>query len=357
MRASPSVLSLIVFVAGCTTAAGPVTTVPVATTQSPNSTVAPSTEATTSTTTTAVPGTTKAPSPELALYAVAEERSQRIALFMETNAPGCADEQRAPCGPFELSARIDLPHRPHNMTAAGPVLWVTHPSAGMVTRIDLTGISMVTQPLGNEPHDVKLSPEADLLYVADEDGRVLIVADPATLVELDRVELPAKPHDLAVDAVGGVWITLIGDDRLARFRSGTLELLSTGRSPHDLIVSSDDRVWFSNWNSDVLSVYDPITGSVERAPAGVVEPHHFALDADGGIWVSDNGGAAVVEFGDGRPTTIPVGPVPHHIALGDDIAIVAVSGSGQAVFIDGSGVIGRFDLSEGLHGAAVARLP
>lgn len=250
-----------------------------------------------------------------------------------------------------------MPYSPHNMTAAGSVLWITHPSAGRVTRIDLSGISMVTQQLGDEPHDVKLSPEGRLLYVADEDGRALIVADPDTLLELDRIELPAKPHDLAVDAAGSVWITLIGDDRLGRIQSGTVELLPTGRSPHDLIAASDGRVWFSNWNSDVLSVYDPITGSVEEAAAGVVEPHHFALGAGGGVWVSDNGGSAVVGFAQGRPTTIPVGPVPHHIAFGDDLAIVAVSGSGQAVFFDGSGVIARFDLSEGLHGAAVARLP
>ncbi|MCZ6461312.1 MAG: hypothetical protein O6705_03640, partial [Actinobacteria bacterium] len=110
------------------------------------------------------------------------------------------------------------------------------PIGGKVTRIELTGISMVTQPLANQPHNVKLSPEGHLLYMADQDGRALIVADPATLEELNRVELPAKPHDLAVDAVGSVWITLIGEDRFGRFQSGTMKPLATGRSPHDLIA-------------------------------------------------------------------------------------------------------------------------
>ena len=151
------------------------------------------------------------------------------------------------------------------MTAAGPVLWVTQPSAGSVTRIDLTGISGVTRSLGDEPHDVELSPGGDLLYVADEDGRALIVADPNTLEELSRVELPRKPHDLSVDTLGTVWFTLIGDDRLGRFRSGTVELLPTGASPHDLHAAADGLVWFSNWNSAELSVYDPVSGSVEEA--------------------------------------------------------------------------------------------
>jgi streptogramin lyase len=306
---------------------------------------------------TGVASTATVPSGSNALYVVAEERSRRLAVFAETTARRCGADEPAPCGPFELSATIDLSYPPHNMTAAGPILWVTHPSAGAVTRIDLTGITVVTQPLGIEPHDVKLSPERDLLYVADEDGRALLIADAATLRELNRVELPANPHDLAVGIDGTVWITLVGDDRLGRFQPGSLELLPTGRSPHDLLASPDGRVWFSNWNSDELSVYDPVTGSVEEAPAGVVEPHHFAFDASGAIWVSDNGGSAVVGFVEGGPITVAVGPVPHHIAFGPAAGVVAVSGSGQAVFIDRSGVIGRIDLSVGLHGAAVALSP
>ena len=81
--------------------------------------------------------------------------------------------------------------------------------------------------------------------------------------------------------MGSVWTTLIGEDRFGRFQSGTMELLSAGRSPHDLIAASDGRIWISNWDSDVPSVYDPITGSVEEAAAGVVEPHHSAVGAGG----------------------------------------------------------------------------
>ncbi|MCZ6630093.1 MAG: hypothetical protein O7D28_01960 [Actinobacteria bacterium] len=44
-----------------------------------------------------------------ATYTVAQDRSRRLALFTETNAPQCASEERAPYGPFELSATIDLP--------------------------------------------------------------------------------------------------------------------------------------------------------------------------------------------------------------------------------------------------------
>ncbi len=143
--------------------------------------------------------------------------------------------------------------------------------------------------------------------------------------------------------MGSVWTTLIGEDRFGRFQSETMELLSGGRSPHDLIAASDGRIEFSNWDSDVAP-------SMTQSP----DPWRRQLP----VWwsrttppsvrgrylgVGQHGGSAVVGFVDGRPTTVPVGPVPHHIAFGDDIAIMAVSGPGQAVF-DGSGVIGRFDL-------------
>lgn len=301
--------------------------------------------------------TTSEASGGLVLYVVAEERSQRLAVVIETGGPPCQPNEPAPCGPFEPTASIDLPYSPHNLMAAGSVVWVTHPSAGRVSRVDLSGVTVLTQRVGLEPHDLKLSPEGDLLYVADEEGRALLMLDPDTLEEIRHVELPARPHDLSVDASGTVWITLIGDSRLGAFARESLQLLPTDGAPHDLLAAPDGRVWFSNWNSDELYVYDPPTASVEEAPAGVVEPHHFAVDMRGDIWVSDNGGSAVVGFVDGGPLSITVGPVPHHIAFGSTAGVAAVSGSGEAVFFDRNGVIGRVPLSIGLHGVAVAILP
>ena len=290
-------------------------------------------------------------------YVVAEERSRRLAVFSAADGAPCAEGDVAPCGPFELTASIELPAQPHNLAAAGPVVYATHPSAGTISRVDVEAATVLTQHVGVEPHDVKTSPVGEVLYVADEDGRALLLIDPATLDEIDRVDLPAKPHDLAVGPAGEVWITLIGEDRLGVYRGGDVDYAQSGGSPHDLIVAPEGSVWFSNWDSHELLVFDPETGRSQLAPAAVVEPHHFALDSNDAIWVTDNGGSTVVGFVDGDPRSIEVGSVPHHIAFGPDAGVVAVSGSGEAVFIDGTEVIGRVPLTTGLHGAAVVILP
>jgi hypothetical protein len=354
MRPLFAAVFLIALLAACTTPTTPATTTGAAegtTSGDPTTTV---NEAFPSpTTTVGSPGTTTTTTPTAALFVVAEERMGRLTVLEETGGRPCGADEPAPCGPVEILTSIDLQYRPHNMTSAGAILWVTHPSEGRVTRIDLVDLTVVSQPLGVEPHDVKASNAGDILYVADEEGRAIILADPDTLEELGRIRTPARPHDLAVDSDGTVWLTLIGDDRLGWLRDGNLELFPTGRAPHDLLPTPDGRIWFSNWNSAELATFDPATGVTIEAPSGVTEPQHFAIDSAGDIWVSDIGDSSVVSFVEDGPTTITVGLAPHHLVFGSGIGVVAVSGSGQAVFVDQNGVVGRIDLTTGLHGVAV----
>lgn len=293
--------------------------------------------------------TTQGPSEVFEYAVIAEENSRRLALI-EPEAE-CAEEicQLVPV------ATIGLEQRPHNLASAGPVVFATHPAAGSISRTDVTDGSVVTAAVGEEPHDVKYDSETGLLYVADEAGRALLRLDPASLEIVGTVEVPGRAHDLAISN-GDVWVTLIGSDALARVRDDQVELFPTGSSPHDLIVDRTGMIWFSNWNSETLNVLDPRTGATVVAPAGVSEPHHFALDRDGSVWVSDNGGSSVVGFSSDAPVTVEVGPVPHHLLFVRGILVVAVSGGGEAVFIEGDEVVGLAELSTGLHGVTKVSL-
>lgn len=342
-------VALAVVTAACTAAEEPAasTTVPAASTTSP--TRATTTVATAPATTTTEVTPTTAP-PVFRYAVVAEERARRLAVLDPTEA--CLDAVD-PCR-LEVLSTVALPARPHNLAAHGSIVYATHPGAGTMSRVDIGSGAVVTAAMGREPHDVKYSPAADVLYVADEAGRSLLTVDPDTLEVIDTLDLPARPHDLAV-AGDVVWVTLIGRDALARVTGGDYELVTTGGSPHDLIVDGDGLIWFSNWNSDVLNVFDPADGSTVVAPAGVVEPHHFAIDPGGTVWVSDNGGSGIVGFSS-PPVAVAVGPVPHHLAFAGETAVVAVSGSGEAVFVREGRVAGRSQLSSGLHGVAIVAL-
>lgn len=335
----------------------------VATACSPGARVAPTTDTVAPNPTTAVPAappstttfptvtTTTVPAPTVstpetstpAVFAyavVAEERARRLAVV-------------DPAEPTGVVMSVELPLRPHNLTGFGPVVYATHPDSGAISRVDLSTGEVITASVGVEPHDVKMG--ADVLYVADEDGGALLVVDPTSLAVRRIIPMPGRPHDLYL--ADGIWVTLVGLDRLARVTGDRVAEVGTGGSPHDLVVDDRGRVWFSNWGSAGLDVYDPSSDSTAPAPAGVVEPHHFASGPDGTVWVSDNGGSSVVGFTDVGTVSVEVGSTPHHLAFVGDLMVVAVSGSGEAVLVGEGTVRARIPLSRGLHGVAVVELP
>ena len=294
--------------------------------------------------------TTEATAQAFAYAIVAEERRQQLAI-LDPSDP-CLSQDN-PCSLTPLFA-VELPASPHNLTAQGSVVFATHPGAGAISRVDIATREVTTAAAGVEPHDVKFSTADALLYVTDEQGQKLLKLDPNTLDTVGVHDLPAQPHDMAI-AGEAIWITMIGTDELGKITGGNLELFPTGKRPHDLIVATGGLVWFSNWGSAELSVFDPNDGTIVPAPAGVVEPHHFAIGPAGEVWVSDNGGSAIVRFGT-PPTSVDVGPVPHHLAVTGDIVVVAVSGLGQAVFVRNDAIVGTATLTRGLHGVAIVHL-
>lgn len=345
-RYAGAVLALLVVTAACTDSG---TSLPTTTT----STAAPPPVPTTTSTTAAAAPTTTEPPPESITYLVVAEESDRRLAVIESLAAGerCEENEPGPCGRFALVERFDLPHPPHNLAAEGSVVLATHWRAGAVSRLDLATGEVLTVSVGMEPHDVKIAD--GIAYVADDAGRALLQVDLETLAVVDQVSLPYRPHDLYV-AGDAIWVTMLGTDRFAVVADGQVDLVPTGRTPHDLLVT-EEGVWFSNWGSHELNILNPVTGEVERAPAGVVEPHHFAVDADGVVWVSDNGGDSVVAFG-AETLSVVVGRNPHHLAPFGTAMAVAVSGTGEAVFIEGGRVVGRVPLSTGLHGVAVVSM-
>jgi len=294
-----------------------------------------------------------------AFVAIAAERAGRVELLGERRTACAGTEPPAGCrsgsGPLVRVRSYRVPAGPHNMAAHGSVVIVTHPRGGQVTRIDVSTGEVRSTAAGTAPHDVKFAGDGRRAFVADEAGRRVLVLDPDTLETRRTLPMPGRPHDLIVDG-DDLWVTLVGRTDLARVRGSEVRLFPTGMRSHDLLRDGNGRLWFSNWNSRALGIFDPASGKTARAPPGVAEPHHFALAADGTVWVSDNGGASVVGFRPGGGTArIDVGAAPHHMAFLDGRLVVAVSGSGEAVVVEAGNVVERLTLSRGLHGAAAVQ--
>ncbi|MFV1999656.1 MAG: hypothetical protein ACC654_04750 [Acidimicrobiia bacterium] len=305
-----------------------------------------------STTSTEAPAQTVPEVPELFRYAViAEKTARRLAIVGVV--PNCSADGSV-CDLVPV-ASFDLPARPHNIASLGSAVYATHPSSGSLSRVDVITGDVLTVKVGSEPHDVKYDATTGVIVVADEAGRRLLKVDPDTLEVVGTVDLPGEPHDFTI-ANGAMWVTLIGRSELVRVVDGQVDILAAGGSPHDLIVDGTGAIWYSNWGSNRLNIFDPATGITPEAPAGVGEPQHFAIAPDGAVWISDIAAGAIVGFTSERPQIVPVGDAPHHLAFIGDTVVVAVSGSGEAVFVRDGQIVARSQLTTGLHGVAVVEL-
>lgn len=353
MRFTLFLFAAALLVAGCTTSPAPPTTSQQIVDSTTSSLVGTTTTETPTapTTSVATTSTVAEPAPVFEYAVVAEKNARRLSVIDPTSE--CVGSASG-CDLIPVLV-IDLPKRPHNLTSVGSVVFATHPDARSMSRVDIETGEVLTKRVGREPHDVKYDELSGMLMVADESGRALLIVDPNTLDVVETIDLPGQAHDLVVQGQT-VWITLIGRSELVRVVNGVIYVLPANGSPHDLMVDPLGRVYYSNWGSNRLNIFVPDTGASPEAPSGVGEPQHFALSPRGVVWVSDIGAGAIVGFASTEPEVVDVGPSPHHLAFIGDTIVVAVSGSGEAVFVRDGEVVARSQLTKGLHGVAIVQL-
>ncbi|MDX1487552.1 MAG: NHL repeat-containing protein [Acidiferrobacterales bacterium] len=160
-----------------------------------------------------------------------------------------------------------------------------------------------------KPHDIVLSPNGKLLYVADNDNDRIAVLDAQTLKELGifaKGEVSA-PHDVVFDAQGRLLVADTGNSRIAIYEvdgaRGRLvgSLQGRIRRPEGVAVHKDGRVFATGAASDNLVVYrdGKITGEVD----GFAAPHDVEIDLSGNIWVADAANDRMVRLNDNLEIT------------------------------------------------------
>ncbi|MEE9129716.1 MAG: NHL repeat-containing protein [Phycisphaerales bacterium] len=155
-----------------------------------------------------------------------------------------------------------------------------------------------------KPHDIVLSPDGSLLYVADNDNDRIAVMDARTLNELGvfaQGEVSA-PHDVVFDAQGRLLVADTGNSRIAIYEvdraSGRLvgSLQGRIRRPEGVAVHTDGRVFATGAASNNLVVYRD--GKVIGEVGGFAAPHDVEFDPAGNIWVADTANDRMVRLND-----------------------------------------------------------
>ncbi len=155
-----------------------------------------------------------------------------------------------------------------------------------------------------KPHDIVLSPDGKLLYVADNDNDRIAVLDAQSLKELgifaqDEV---SAPHDVVFDSQGRLLVADTGNSRIAIYEvdgtKGRLvgSLQGRIRRPEGVAVHQDGRVFATGAASNNLVVYRD--GKVIGEVGGFAAPHDVELDPAGNIWVADAAHDRMVRLND-----------------------------------------------------------
>lgn len=135
---------------------------------------------------------------------------------------------------------------------------VTAEGAGVLTVVARGVPKSVKLP--GRPHNLALSPDGKQAWVTDassskvwavsahEDDALLEVFDAERLTPLGRLNLPVRPHNVAVSPDGrAAWLTTLAAGRLLVVELETIQLLGqvdVKGSPHDLAFTPDGReVW------------------------------------------------------------------------------------------------------------------
>lgn len=155
-----------------------------------------------------------------------------------------------------------------------------------------------------KPHDIVLSPDGKLLYVADNDNDRIAVLDARTLKELGafaKGEVSA-PHDVVFDAQGRLLVADTGNSRIAIYEVDTASGRLVGslqgriRRPEGVAVHKDGRVFATGAASNNLVVYRD--GKVIGEVGGFAAPHDVEFDPAGNIWVADAANDRMVRLND-----------------------------------------------------------
>jgi hypothetical protein len=133
---------------------------------------------------------------------------------------------------------------------------------------------------------------------------------------------------IGVSASGDVWIADGSDNQLlffpgGRFKDGRIVKVAGLKSPFDIVIDDQNRVWVANSSSDTVVRFpanDPSKVETFHAGIGV---RALALDSKGNVWVANNMDlktpqpmVVVIELLSGSRSTSPQLPVTGSIRFG-----------------------------------------
>lgn len=152
----------------------------------------------------------------------------------------------------------------------------------------------------SNPHDLKLSPDGQYLFVADSNNNRIAILNPDSLELVDSfgADHQAGTHDIDFDQSGNAYVADTHNNRVLIYQmTGTKasqigELSELIRGPEGVLVHPNGRIYVAGaWSHNVVAYQ---YGKVVAELGGLSSPHDLALDPDANIWLADAGNDRLV---------------------------------------------------------------
>jgi YVTN family beta-propeller protein len=229
--------------------------------------------------------------------------------------------------------------RPVGLVSMSSGVWVTNSFDRSVSFVSSERSSVDTiRGLGANPLSVAISPQPNLVWIADADGKAILRVSPETGQEVGSRILGGNGLTDIVYGAGAIWVTNSVDGTVWRIEP------TTGLRTHSInvgpalrgIAVGEGAVWATSEIGQTLSKIDAGSASVVSVTPVGRGPRAVAVGA-GAVWVANGFDATVsrVDPATGRvAATIPVGDGPRAVAVASGKVFVANEADGTVSVID-----------------------
>jgi len=194
-------------------------------------------------------------------------------------------------------------------TPSGARLLVLLRNASALAIVDpATGKVLGRVPVGRDPHEVAVTPDGTMAFVASPSEGISVI-DVPTMKELRRVDTGAlsAPHDVLF-AGGKLYFTAEGYKTIGRYDPAANKvewMLGIGQDGTHLLVLAKDQqtMWVPNRGSNSISVIDAVAGGPPKfkttaIPVPGKTPEGLDLSPDGReLWTvtRGDGGVSIID--------------------------------------------------------------
>ena len=227
----------------------------------------------------------------------------------------------------------------------GSIVLATSSGSDRLYAYDKYGKLLSIIPVGETPKGVKIHPNGNIAFVANEKSGTISVIDVDLLTVTKEFEVGEVPHNIRFDSQGNTaYVTLQGEDKIAVIDVKNLEMkdsISVQKLPHNLDLSPDNRyLYTTNIGTSDVAVIDLHTKEIIKRIKVSAGHHGIDVTNDGArIYVSGIG-ADKVNVIDAESLEvvkqIDVGMGPHGVRANEDGSkvYVGVTTTNEVLVID-----------------------